>query len=378
MGRYSTDVNGSVIVSTLVIFAVGLAGCEKKSDDIPDITRRTGVGRSAPNDSDGLPRPLASIELRRYLDAFAKEWDRITSEANGGDTTAKRREIALAAVTKLGGCPELIQLLDFLSANGAGDLREDLIDNHLGVIFAGPNAVEAREWVLTLGNEKLRERLCLSAGKAFAGVGFKEYFERTGEKAGHHCQAALLAGYCVTLAKTDPEAAVRVYKEMGYPHKIDNTGMALVVAAFPPTADFLKFATETRDDSMTLAKRTRAALLANWAGVKPAEAAQYVVANSKVVHPDQMGVVIGKWAEADSDAATEWLNQTPPGKARDEGMAALARHWTAGDPARAWQYAVSVGDAVQRGKVVKDVFKEWEKADPAAAAAAWKELYPGR
>lgn len=323
----------------------------------------------------GLPK-VGGAERRCYVDVFSEEWDRADSRPSGADILVKQKEITLAAVVKLGGSDELLQLLDFLASKGAGDLRQELIDRHLSTVFTGPRANEAREWLLTVQEAKLREKLFRLAGEAFSGIGFKEYFEQSGA-AGHNCQAALLAGYCVTLAKTDPAAAVRVYQEFGYPKRIDNTGMADVVAAFPPTADFLKFATDIRADSFTLAKRTRAALLTNWAGVEPEQAAQYVVADTVNVHPDQMGVVVRKWAEANPDEARDWLVKAPVVPARDEGWAALAEHWVAkGEIVKAWENVGQVSDFDRKVKLATEVFKEWEKKDHDAAVKAWEELFP--
>lgn len=162
------------------------------------------------------------------------------------------------------------------------------------------------------------------------------------------------------------------------PRRIDYSQLREVVAVAPPDSDFAKIAGFVGSDDKTLAKVTRTAVMLNWAGVRPQEAAQYVIANTTVVHPDQMGVVIGKWAETAPDAATLWLNKAPSGKPRDEGMAALARHWTGGDPAKAWQYAVSVGEYDKRVAVATEVFKVWEKTDRAAVEKAWVELFPGQ
>ena len=310
----------------------------------------------------------------RMLEGFAARWEAIPREANGN---AKQKEIALEAVNSLGASPELMQFLDFISAKGAGDLRKEIIDSHLSAIFVGPNAKEAREWVLTLNDKKLKEQLCRQAGEKFSGLGFKEYFELTGAAAGLNCQASLLTGYCVTMAKTDPEAAVRVYREFAYPQHIDNSGMADIMSALPADADFLKFAKDIKEDSMTLARRARSALLKNWTAVKPQEAAQYVLSNGPpMVGPEQTGVVAEAWATKSPEEAGKWVADLAGGKPRDEGMAALAKFWCAKDITKAWQFAAQVGELQKRVDAATMVFKEWEKTDKAAATAAWVALFP--
>jgi sugar lactone lactonase YvrE len=99
-----------------------------------------------------------------------------------------------------------------------------------------------------------------------------------------------LAGYCTTLARTNPEAALKTYRDLGYPFRIDNTGMRYLMAAFPPETDFLNIAAnEIGEDDKTLAKANRAVLLENWGGNRPREAAQYVLENTATVHAGQLG-----------------------------------------------------------------------------------------
>ncbi len=379
------------MVAKLKIFSVSCAlmviGCDKKEGETPSQAHASGssqaeIGPKGTNSQQEARRSkkaarVEKSETGQALGKFSSDWENLAGQSKGQETLAKQKELALALLPKLGGSDDLLQFLDFLTERGAGDLRKEILEKHIGMIFKGSGAGDAREWLLTVEDEKLREQLSRLAGKVFDGVGFKDYFEKMGQYGSHHCQAALLSGYCSSLAKTDPEGAVRVYKEIGYPKKIDNTGMADVMASFPPGTNFLKFATEIREDSMTLAKRSRSALLQNWAGVKPEEAAQYVLANSATsVNPDQMGVVIGTWAKRAPDAAASWLGKAPEGKARDEGMVAMAKHWTASTPAKALDYAGKITDFDKRVATATQVFKEWEKTDRPAATAAWLKLFP--
>lgn len=318
-------------------------------------------------------------ESEQELRKFASDFENLSGQNRGPDTLAKQRDLALAALPKIGGGEELLKFLDYLTERGAGDLRKELGEKHLGVVFTGSRAEEAREWLLSVEDPKSREALSLLAGKAFSGPGFKEYFEEMGNYGGLQSQAALLSGYCQTLALSDPEAAVKVYMELGHPKRIDNTGLAPVYAAMPPGTDFVKFATGIKDDGKTLAKRSRSALLRNWAGVKPEEAAQYVLGNVKSgVAPDQMAQVVSVWAATAPETAASWLAKAPEGRARDEGKTALARHWLATDPVKAWNCAAGVGEFNKRVETATVVFKEWEKTDREAAIRAWVELFPGR
>lgn len=364
-------------------------GCDKKESGIHTTAPTSGKdhqesGTKGANSQKDARRTkkaarIEKPEAEQALGKFASDWENVTGQNKGQDTLAKQRDLALAVLPKLGGSDELMKFLDYLTERGAGDLRKELIEKHLGVIFTGPHAGDAREWLLTVEDEKMREQLSRVAGQAFSGVGFKDYFEQMGQEGGHHSQAALLSGYCTTLASSDPEAGVKVYKDLGYPKKIDNTGLADVYAAMPPNTDFVKFAAEIKGDSMTLAKRSRSALLRNWAGVNPQDAAQYVLSNGNSgVAPDQMAQVVSVWAGTSPESAGSWLAKAPEGKAKDEGTAALASHWAGFDPVKAWEFASKVGDFNKRVETATTVFHEWEKTDKAAATNAWVALFPGK
>ena len=151
------------------------------------------------------------------------------------------------------------------------------------------------------------------------------------------------------------------------------------MAEFPQETDFLNIAAnEIGEDDRTLAKANRAVLLENWAGNRPREAAQYVLANTGTVHPDQLGVVMRTWARDAPAEAAAWLDTAPPGPAHDEGRMALGRHWLEqSDGPAAWQQAAKIADFDARVTAATEVFQSWTTMDRDAATAAWIELLPG-
>jgi hypothetical protein len=305
---------------------------------------------------------------------IARRWELAQAEEPGSNRDQKLRAISDEVVARFGLGGELLAWFDFLAASGAISEREWLLTAGLRSKFTGSAANDARAWLLTVKEEKPRERLSRQAGENFEGQGFKEYFEKMGEIGGLHCQAALLTGYCVTLAKADPDGALRIYKELAYPKRIDNTGMAHLMKVFPDNSDFLKYATEIKEDSMTLAKRARASLLDTWARTKPADAADYVIRNAGPVHADQMKVVVKQWVMDSPEAAAEWLEQAAAGPARDQGMAELARYWQVRNPENAWSFVKQVSDPQTRQAIAAGVVFEWRKSDPTAADGAWSSL----
>lgn len=318
--------------------------------------------RTEPKDSDRTDI-LADL-LRR--------WDETVKSNTGEALLAKQHDLAMEAV-KLGGSGELLSFLKFLNEMGATDLREQLLTGGIAEVFAGANAKETRNWLVTVKDLKLREKLCYLAGKNFTGDGLKEYIAAFHPD--DHSQSAFLVGYCRELAQSDPEGAVKKFIEFR-PSNVTYDGYVEIMAALPPTANFAKLSSEIPDDSQGLAGKARKALLQSWSATRPEEAAQYVLSNSKLAFPAQMGVVVEKWAATSPDAAAAWIDALSPGKPRDEGTAALTRNWTASDPIKAWEFAGKVGDLNKRVEVATAVFNEWIKTDRAAATNAWVALFP--
>ena len=308
------------------------------------------------------------------------EWNGLVTEATGEELLQKQRDLAYQTVNRLGGGPELEMLLEFLKTKGAGDLRKEILDQGLDGIFTGELAERSRQWLLSIKDAKLKEQLMLKAGAAFEGSGFVEYFQQVGASPnGHNNQYRLLTGYCSTLAKTDPEAAMKKYAELAYPLRIDNAGFPEIVANFPSETDFLKFATTViGEDTKVHGRSARTSLLRNWAGVKPEEAAQYVLANSKTtsVNPVQMEVVMQTWAQNSPEAAQKWLGALSPSLAKDHGTIAMANFYQKTEPATAFTYATSVGDYEKKVATSTTIFKEWAKTDKKAAEAAWLKAFP--
>lgn len=320
----------------------------------------------------GEPPPDADKDARRKtLREIAAKMEKTIAGRPSPERSQALRGISADAVARLGPTSELIGYIQFLAAAGVMEERERMLSGGSAGLFDGPQAKAALEWLPTLSDAAIRTRLSRSAGEVFPAEGFAAFFETFYGEAAHSTAAAFLYGHCAALARKDPAEAIRVYKELGYPKKIDNTGMASVMAAAPPDSDFASLAKGIGDDRFSLAKPARAALLRNWAGNRPQQAAEYVLAaNPEVVHPDQMAVVMDRWLAQDPDAAATWLSQAPKGTAADEGLAAMARHFAGSAPAKAWNIATAIGDPKIRRLTADRVAMEWRRTDPQAVDQA--------
>ncbi len=310
----------------------------------------------------------------RILEDLTRRWLEASKQDTGQALLIKQLKLGDKAL-ELGASSELLKFLTFLKQSGANDVREHILTLAGGRFFEGVGAEDSRRWLLTLEDGPMKQKLCDHAGRHFTGDGLKAFIDSLHPDG--LSQSAALTGYCRTMAKTDPSGAVKTFMDIK-PPAVNFAGITGVMAALPPSADFAAISSTLPDDSKSIARSARSALLQSWAAARPEEAAQYVISNSILAKPEQMAVVVEKWAGTTPDKATAWIEALSPGKPRDEGMAAMAQHWTsAREPAKAWQYAGQIGDFDKRVATATVVFKEWEKTDEAAATAAWVKLFPG-
>jgi hypothetical protein len=375
-------IRNSLIWSLWVAIAIVSSSCNKTGETHSADRHTTSKTASQGSDKIGTdesasPRSVAltgrdptRAEAWHRLSA---EWDGLPKEFSGEELLKKQKEFSLRAVGELGAGPELLEFLDYLRERGAGDVREWVLAEGIEGLFSGAGAAEARAWLLTVEDEALRKRFLRQAGEEWAGAGFLGYMDQWDHF--HGGQAELLTGYCATLAKSDPMAAFKAFKEMGTIKKINYETLDQVIMQSPPTADFLKMATFFGEDNKTLAKTSRRAVLTKWAETNPKEAGQYVIGNTQTVHADQMEVVAAGWARKSVSEATQWLNALSPGLPRDHGMRGLAGHFKEQDPARAFSFATAVGDFDLKVKTATEVFEVWEVTDRAAAEAAWLKAF---
>jgi hypothetical protein len=308
------------------------------------------------------------------LTAIFNRWKLLSQDGSIGDELfEKQRSIAQAAVANLGPSDELLEFLDFLNQQRAHVIRDWVIKIGAAEMFIGNNGNFAREWVVTIKDRQLREAFCELAGQTIADSEVKEYLHSFGSDS--HGQSSVLMSYCRALAKTNPEEAVKAFMEYR-PSGVDMSGLSQVMASMPGTTNFANLAGKLPGDSKTLAKNARTSLLAKWAETNPQEAAQYVINNTSVAFPSQMGNVVGVWAKTEPDAAFAWVAALPPGEYRDEGMLSVIRHYRFDKPATAWQHVSQIDDKNKRLNIATSVLNEWIKTDRDSALEAWLTLYP--
>jgi hypothetical protein len=318
-----------------------------------------------------------SPALQKELRSAVNRWNELPSQFSGKDLITKQRELAYEALEKLAGGVELAQFLQFLKNKGAADLCQEIIDGGMVDLFRGEKGEAMRNWVLSVEDFALKEQLMLQAGMAYDGKDLAAFFERIGTYPnGHNSQCRFMTGYCSTMAKTDPLGAMKFYGEMCHPKKITNAGLEKVMEYVQPNADYLAIATVIKEDNAGLSKNTRRSLLNNWSQHKPAEAAQYVMSNTSVVHADQMAVVMKQWAQQDPDQAAAWIAGWDGSDHKDQGCLILAQTMKLAKPADAFVMASHISNFELKVKTATEAFNEWAKIDRKAAEAAWVQVFP--
>lgn len=342
------------------------------------LVKKTPIPENQPKPSPPKPEVIPpSPTLQKELRSAVNRWNELPSQFSGKDLITKQRELAYEALEKLAGGVELTQFLQFLKNKGAADLCQEIIDGGMVDLFRGEKGEAMRNWVLSVEDFALKEQLMIQAGMAYDGKDLAAFFERIGTYPnGHNSQCRFMTGYCSTMAKTEPLGAMKFYGEMCHPKKITNHGLEKVMEYVPPTADFLSIATEIKEDNAGLSKNTRRSLLNNWSQHKPAEAAQYVMSNTSVVHADQMAVVMKQWAQQDPDQAVAWIAGWDGSDHKDQGCLILAQTMKLAKPADAFVMASHISNFELKVKTATEAFNEWAKIDRKAAEAAWVEVFP--
>ena len=176
--------------------------------------RHPGGRRSKPDGAATPAKPVPKVDPKELLKSLARRWEETRATTTGADRQSKLQALSAEAVTGLGATDELVGFLNFLSTSGAAAEREWVLGPGLRELFSGSQAPSAREQMLTVTDNALRETFCRRAGEAFGALGFKEYLDSLAATPHAGCQSPLLAGRCMALAQTSLEGAVYAFREL--------------------------------------------------------------------------------------------------------------------------------------------------------------------
>ena len=174
--------------------------------------------------------------------------------------------------------------------------------------------------------------------------------------------AALIAK---TWAARDPAAALAwADQQPPGPLRAEAINAALVGAANrDPVAAFTRFQIES-DASL----ETASAIFRAWGGEAPVAAESRLrLINDSPTRAAATGGFVDGWAQIDSSAASNWVQQLPVGGDRDAGLNALSSVIMDENPETAWQMAAEIQDPTIRDAALKEIFVGVLSADAVAA-----------
>jgi len=367
MNRKLWGILAGVIFLPVVFFAVRAGTSREPGADVPRLGQQGGAASKNPKtDADGggrarngTPATPAKGEL---VGSFLSQWDKEKDHLSGTELLESQQRILNDALNRLDGM-EMAAFIDGLSARGIPSETEYYLNSAVMRVFQGDHPEDGRKWFTGMGNPVLQAKLAYNVGLTYPGKDFEGFLEGiTSPKA----RQELLSGHCVQMVH-NPVEAVRLYQEL-LPESGDYSGLSRVMANVH--SDYAEVAGLLAPDEQTEARDVRKALMKKWAADQPVQAAEYVVANSGKVAPEQLGTVVGSWMETAPNDATKWVMALQDGPCRTQGIQALASKWKSTDPRKAWELALQVSDAKARQALLQSVHAEWAKFDPQAADLA--------
>ncbi len=93
--------------------------------------------------------------------------------------------------------------------------------------------------------------------------------------------------------------------------------------------------------------------------------------------PDErLGSILSSWSQQDWQAASDWVNQLPAGRAHDAALKGLCQGLiVAAQPEQAAAFVASLPPGAVQSEAAADVVARWAQQDP-KAAAQWVEAFP--
>lgn len=304
---------------------------------------------------------------------FKLKWDSLLEEHTGPALDQARRDM-LKDVVRWGCSGDTNLLLDYLKEEEFVALRSQFILEFSNSQFAGGITMAHIEWLNLVRNQSARHQLFEECGKYCRD-------EKHLSELLTHCkedvknQAKLVTGYALSYVQKDPLLAIDLILKKT-PKNTEFNGLIALMWNLPDDCDFAAISAKMPGDDKYLAKQSRRIMLHKWAMHDPRKAGEYVVTSGKILHPDQMRVVIDQWCKKSADEAEQWLSTIDSKAVKDEGLLALVHYLQKGQPQKAFTICASINDKAKRLTAATEAFNEWAKIDRKAAEAAWVQVFP--
>lgn len=315
------------------------------------------------------PVPETTGDLAKLI----RQWEKNHGGESGTARNESLRALSKEVIAKLGPGEALFSYAGYLASGGNMEEHAWLVDEGFRELFSGPHGEAARKWMLDRPDNTMSRRFWLAAGRTVDPQGFKEYLAGLSNSM---IQDRVLTGYCMNLAVSDGNKVIQAWATLK-PAAVSFYGLVEIFRMLSENSDFATINGQFPGDSNELARLIRKSLFQRWADIHPDDAADLVLSGGDQTHPGQMGVVIGRWATKDPDAAATWLEEAPECPATDEGLAVMARHLAERSPAKAWTFVTAIANPEIRRRSADRVAMEWRRTDPKAADLAIGKLQSG-
>lgn len=333
--RHQRVIAGIAFVLTGIV-VYGVHGALAPHDEREDVSHTT---TETARDRDPLPsvQPKANVRKRAPADSmegFKRRWRAIGDEIEDQDALARE-----TVDTLLCG-PETLKLCNYLETAGLG-YATVAITREVEQLLASERAPEARALLIkaSRANDQNIQHPTLedwsyAAGHHCPAEAFESFHA---ELANNGCAQAALLGRNRTLARTDPEAAIRsTVKALtrDVHSMMRNQSLALLMREeLPAEVDFSKLealmppgGTEESPLHRSPAGQGRIELYRAWAGRNADVAADHILAHPERLDEGLVTIVAEEVAHERPESSVEWIERFPEGPYFDAAASGVLPH----------------------------------------------------
>lgn len=237
----------------------------------------------------------------------------------------------------------------------------------LGSIFMGSSEENrrAKEWALNLEDPNLRRTLLNAVGMEMS----EDEARAAIDQLDSHEASLILLGHCRGKAVTNGLDAVKTYIRLN-PDGSDFSSLATLMAELPLRTDFESVDALIPNDDRHLAREARSALFRRWVKNDPLQVIEHVLNNQERISENQLGVVVGSWANREPAAAEHWMRSQNDTRLRTIAAQGISNSYQHDAPDRAWEIALEIEDIGLRERKLREIHSIWIRQDYDAAENA--------
>jgi hypothetical protein len=303
---------------------------------------------SGPTPSRDTRTAIRSQELAR----LKQRWLEIASDMDQhGAPTAEQTALVEETVASLLCSSEALELIAYLQDHQIRSAAH-LICDEIARLFASPRAAEARSLLSGVHvepsseSEVILEGWSFSAGRDCPASEFETFYHSLPNE---RCAQDVLFGRNMDLMATDPVAAIRstlqaLQQQVGSFLEGDSLKQQLVILPANSNFEEIDKLLPPLSESSSAIDSARSELVAKWAEVDPAAAANYVMASPDRMSPDKIGAIANVVLRKDLESGFDWVQTFPEGPYFDAAASAAIPFISSRWPEQSRQLAALIQD----------------------------------